>query len=194
MSRAEERIARVKELSIADLMIEYGYSIRGGDREEQFSCDLHGDGHDVKPSGRLYPDSNTFYCFTCDKTRDTIELVREKEGLDFWAAIRFLEEKYNLPALPWDGSYIKETPATQVVRKLDSRETFEDDLTRLTKFIQLETNDREIPMEDILAFWEARDRLAWLVGEKVMSEEKARLAAATLRERLQEVVRRGQPK
>lgn len=192
MSRAEERIARVKELDITDLMIGYGYPIHGGGREEQFSCDLHGDGMDRKPSGRLYPESNTVYCFTCDKTRDTIELVREKEGLDFWAAVRFLEKRGNLPTLPWSGDdYVRETASSRVARDLSVKETFEDDLRRLTKFIRRETNDRLIPMADILAFWEARDRLAWMFEQGMVREKQARLAATALRQRFLALVTGG---
>ena len=45
------------------LLSSFGYRVRadGGDREEQFQCDLHGDGRDNKPSARFYPD-NTWYC------------------------------------------------------------------------------------------------------------------------------------
>lgn len=190
MSRSEDRIARVKALDISALLMEYGYPIHGGNREEQFPCDLHGDGMDNKPSGRLYPETNTTYCFTCNKTRDTIELIREKEGLAFWAAVKHLEEKYSLPALPWSGDegYQKDTTAAELSKSLNPQETFEDDLTRLTKFIKRETNDRQLPMADILTFWEARDRLVWMFSEKLMTERQARLAATALRQRLMDTI------
>lgn len=195
MSRAERRIARAKvEINMADLMIGYGYPIHGGGREEQFSCDLHGDGRDRKPSGRLYPDSNTIYCFTCGKVRDTIELVREKEGLDFWTAVKTLEERYRLPSLPWDADDASRKPDTarQIERALDPQLTFEDDLKRLTRLLKGATGDRQLPLPDLLAFWEARDKLAWMVHEGRTPEDKARLAADALRERLLDVLTRGQ--
>lgn len=184
--RNEARIARVKtEVSIVDLMISYGYPIHSGGREEQFSCDLHGDGRDNKPSGRLYPDSNSFYCFTCDKTRDTIELVREKESLDFWAAVKRLEQKFNLPPLPWLGDEEDSTESSKGIQlDLDRKTTFEDDLRRLTKFLQNATKDRDLPLAELLTFWEARDKLAWMVLEKQVDEKKAQAAAEGLRQRM----------
>jgi DNA primase len=194
MSRAKRRIARVKdEIDITDLLIGYGYPIHGGGREEQFPCDLHGDGYDAKPSGRFYPESNTIYCFTCDKTRDTIELVREKEGLDFWNAIKYLEQRYKLDPLPFEGDeerWEKDQTAAMVDRTLDSRKTFEDDLGRLTKLVMSVTTDKvyQLPMIDVLVFWEARDKLAWMVGKKHIPEKQGRLASESLRQRLQDLI------
>ena len=170
---------------MAELMLSYGYPIHSGGREEQFSCDLHGDGRDSKPSGRLYPDSNSIYCFTCDKTRDTIELVREKEGLDFWAAVKRLEQKFNLPPLPWLGDDEDSTESfTQIQLNLETKTTFADDLHRLTKFLQNATKDRDLPLPELLAFWEARDKLAWLVAEKQVEEKKAQAVAEGLRQKV----------
>jgi hypothetical protein len=177
---------------MADLLIGYGYPIRGGDREEQFSCDLHGDGRDRKPSGRFYPDSNTIYCFTCGKVRDTIELIREKEGLDFWSAVKILEERYRLPPLPWEADDTSRKPdtAVQIERALDPQRTFTDDLKRLTRLLKGATGDRQIPLPDLLAFWEARDKLAWIFDEGKATEKQARLAADALRERLLKLLTR----
>jgi len=191
MSRANRRVARVKDLPIAELLTGYGYPIHGGNREEQFPCDLHGDGLDNKPSGRFYPESNTVYCFTCDKTRDTIELVREKQGLDFWGAVKFLEQKFGLPALPWEADDKGSWDATsyQVKQILGSRKTFEDTLRRLTNVIQ-DMRDFSIPMSEILTFWEARDKLAWKFAKQQLSEDQARAAADVLRQRILALISR----
>lgn len=104
MSRFHRRVDRIrKDVPVDDLLSHYGYRIVPGmGREQQFSCDLHGDGTDGKPSGRYYPESNSWYCFACRKARDPIQTVREKEGCDFGTALSFLEAKYNLPPLPWE--------------------------------------------------------------------------------------------
>lgn len=191
MTRAQRRIARVKEdVSIVDLMIGYGYPIHKGGREEQFPCDLHGDGRDSKPSGRVYPESNTFYCFACGKTRDTIELVREKEGLDFWASIRALEERFNLEPLPWDDDRPGVDQASRGLQSIfdQTQPTFADDLKRLTTLLNTATRERQIPLSELLAFWEARDKLDWRVEHKIISESSARQAANVLRERLRGLI------
>ena len=59
MSRLKERIARIREeIPIATVLAHYGYRVRddGGEREQQFPCDLHGDGQDNTPSARAYDD------------------------------------------------------------------------------------------------------------------------------------------
>ena len=67
--RTQRRIDQIKaRLSIAQVLMDYGYPVRGDndEREEQFPCDLHGDGHDGKPSARIYPESNSWYCVDVD--------------------------------------------------------------------------------------------------------------------------------
>lgn len=65
MGRSKQRVERIKkEIPIIAVLASFGYQVRsdGGDREQQFPCDLHGDGQDNKPSARVYPDSQQFYC------------------------------------------------------------------------------------------------------------------------------------
>ena len=91
------RAKRIKEeIPILSVLAGYGYDVHGDTREQQFKCDLHGDGHDNAPSARVYPETNTWYCFACGKVRDSISTVMEKEGLDFNQACKGLEIKYNL--------------------------------------------------------------------------------------------------
>lgn len=64
-SQARARADRIREkIPIVQLLEDFGYGVRasGGDREQQFSCNLHGDGQDNKPSARVYPDSDSWYC------------------------------------------------------------------------------------------------------------------------------------
>lgn len=67
-TRLERRVARIHEMVRIDRVLEsYGYRVAGNtDREQQFSCDLHGDGMDSKPSARAYPDTNQWYCVDVD--------------------------------------------------------------------------------------------------------------------------------
>ena len=79
MGRAKDAADRIRaEVPIVDVLYGYGYAVHpdGEDREQQFSCDLHGDGADTKPSARVYPDGGSFHCFACGRSRDAITLVR----------------------------------------------------------------------------------------------------------------------
>jgi hypothetical protein len=196
MSRAVQRANRVREhVSILDVLSKYGYNIRsdGGHREQQFSCDLHGSGHDQKPSARVYPHSQSWYCFGCSKTRDVIETVRAKEGLDFWGALRKLERDYGLPDLPPEEGYEPKDPHAEVkavMAQLDPHTTFEDDAKVISDMLSaLSTDPPQLSMERALAFWEALDKILFLVhGAKneggPLSPLKGRAALSVLRERI----------
>ena len=128
-SHLRRRADRVKKkVQIRQLLYDLGYRVRpdSGDREEQFPCDLHGDGRDLKFSARVYSDQ--WYCFGCDKSRDVIETVREKLDLGFSDAIQWLEKKYDLPPLPFESSdYIRPaTPQEEVIAGLPGDKTLGD--------------------------------------------------------------------
>lgn len=195
-ARARMRAERIREqVSILQVLAAYGYHVRAdaGNREQQFSCDLHGDSRDTKPSARVYPFSQSWYCFACDKTRDALETVRAKEGLDFWGALKKLEADYNLPPLPVEQGYEPPDPHKSVreaLSSLDPHKTFDDDLRVITQTLEaLTTPPRQLTMEKALAFWEGIDRTVLLVkGEKgeggPMNERDGRAALRTLLDRL----------
>lgn len=91
------RVERIREaVRITSLLSELGYRVVDDEREQQFGCDLHGT-RDGKPSARVYPSSNSWYCFACGKYRDAIKTVMDKMEIDFRAALAWLEKTYNLP-------------------------------------------------------------------------------------------------
>lgn len=60
-------------------------------------------------------------CFACSEVRDTVDTVRIKEGLSFMDAVKFLENLYNLPPLPWedgDSEYTEQEKPEDVVAKI----------------------------------------------------------------------------
>lgn len=130
------------------------------DREQQFSCDLHGDGFDRKPSARAYTDTNTWYCFTCDRLRDPIQTVREKEGVDFWSAVKFLELKYKLPVLPWeqDQDFEKDIQKEILTTLHQAQEqTFEEVADRLSTMLTRISKGRELDLYQVTHLWSAYD-------------------------------------
>lgn len=166
MSRAKKRADRIRaEITIIRVLSDYNYNVNpdGDDREQQFQCDLHGDGTDGKPSARAYPSSNSWFCFACGRPRDAIQTCREKEGLDFWGAVKALEKRYHLPDLPWDDDeeVAEASIAEKVHEILKEGVTREDLLKRVRRRIEIATSEREVPMEQVLKAWEDYDRVVY---------------------------------
>ena len=194
-SHNRRRVERINaKIPIAQVLHDLGYAVRadGGNREQQFPCDLHGDGVDIKPSARVYPASNSWYCFMEDKTRDAIETVRAKKGLGFMEAIAYLEKTYGLEPLPWEEGEHEHLPTAseEIWKSMDQTKTFEDDRKRVQRLLEGATEDRTVPMEDVLTFWEAFDRLVYLVTEKKIPEKTGRAALMVIKARFEETRRK----
>lgn len=194
-TRTKRRVDRIRaDIPIAQLLSDFGYDVRadGGDREQQFPCDLHGDGHDNKPSARVYPVTAQWYCFACDRSRDAIETVKSKKGLKFGEALTFLEQKYNLKPLPWEEGDDKPMSVSEEIRRiLKPDKTFADDIARLKAALDGITIDREFLMDDVLVFWEAHDHLVWLMEKGKITEYKARAVVLEIEHRLAKMLNDG---
>lgn len=191
--RAAERIR--EEVSLFKILMDYGYRIHdaGEDREQQFSCDLHGDGSDNTASARYYPETGQFYCWGCQKSRDAIALVREKEGLQFWEAVKFLEKKYGLDPLPWTADD-REPPSTRddIDKAFSTDETAEQALKRVERFIDGVTRDKSLPAVKCAGLWEVFDRISLLCREGLSESEAIRLSHQVLDKAKEALKNRGE--
>lgn len=162
MSRSERRAERIKsEVPIEQVLNWYGYDVMvgGGSREQQFRCDLHGDGSDNKPSARCYPETNQWYCWACGRSRDAIQTVREKEGLAFIAALDRLEKQFHLPTLPWEeGDNVKVTDALEGAFT-PKETTFEDEKKRVSTLLRSMYKERTLALPIVLVLTEDFDHL-----------------------------------
>lgn len=198
MSRARQRADRIQhEISITQVLADYGYTVHPGyDGEQQFSCDLHGDGHDNKPSARVYPGSNSWYCFACDRTRDAIQTVREKEGLDFWKAVQALEGRYSLGSMQYaEEAEQQRDPAKGMVAAVESltttaAATWEEEQHRAFRFLDNATADKDLPLSVLLKLWEAYDKVCYLVLKEVITEDKAKAEIDKVREKAMETMKK----
>jgi hypothetical protein len=133
-------------------------------------------------------------CFACDKTRDAVETVRAREGLGFKDAIKFLEDKYGLPPLPWedDDAYVAPeqeiTIAERMSDLLQADRAFSDDRRVFVSDLDASTKDRSLPMETTVAFWEALDALTYKVEEGEINDTVGRQALAKLMQRYQQAL------
>lgn len=166
--RAKAASDRIREhVPILEVLVTYGYRVRAdsGEREQQFQCDLHGTGRDNKPSARVYPESNSWYCFACDKTRDAIETVKAKEGVKFWEAVKLLETAYGLDPLPVDYGYDNQEGAIRAIdSKFDASVSFAQYKEKIHKFLDSQTQQatnpgRPVPGVAVIAHYLTQDQL-----------------------------------
>jgi hypothetical protein len=174
-----------QEADLGELLSEWGYSVVPDRvREQQFSCDLHGADH--KPSARYYGLSNSTYCWVCQKKRDAIAWVMEKDMVGFREAVEQLEERLGLEPLPWDDE--RDAPKTPEQEFKESTErpsgTYEQHRDRLCKFLETLTTERDLDSRSLLAFWEVFDRVEYGVARQNWGEPKGISAILALRERV----------
>jgi DNA primase len=177
------RAKRIKEKApLLELLQEYGYDVTlNGERDQQFSCDLHGDGVDGKPSARVYGDSYHWYCFACGKRRDVISTVMEKEGLSFSMACRALEKKYNIAFEMPDRPKALDIG----IRKSRGRNVTSEDLER---FLQLLTDERSLSMAQTLKLWESFDAIETMFKAEKIDEKKHVALLSKLRTNTQKLL------
>jgi len=185
VSHSRRRADRIRaSIPMVRVLYDYGYAVHpdGGDREQQFQCDLHGDGKDGKPSGRLYPSSNSMYCFACGRSRDSITLTMEKEGVKFPDACLKLEKRYGLPALPMVDGDDEEDDSTDIKASLaETPVSFEDAVKRTERFLRLLTEDRSLPMGDTLRLWSNFDRVRHGVANEGWDEPRGAVEVDVVR-------------
>jgi len=63
------------QLSIETVLNQYNIKVN---KNHHAKCPFH---KDSKPSLRIYPETNTYTCFGCDKTGDTIQFIQDFEAL-----------------------------------------------------------------------------------------------------------------
>jgi len=111
LSQSQQRTQRIIEnVCMQDLLAYYGVYLRDYQIDSrgssQISCPIHG--QDKKPSAKYYKKSNSFHCWACGKTYNTIDLVKAIENLSFRGALYFLERFANLPPLVQEKVSVQE--------------------------------------------------------------------------------------
>lgn len=164
---------------MTQVLEDYGYKVRADwDAEQQFCCDMHGDGRDTKPSARVYPASNSWYCFACGRTRDVITTIREKEGKDFYTALGVIEKRFNLPPLPWADADDEEEVTEEPLVPSRTHADFESEKKRLETYLLRRSQERVGGWRDLVKAWQAFDTIV------LKPEEEAAPLLSALRERL----------
>jgi len=94
-----DRVDRINRVSIFTIMDHFKVDYRAEDTRGAMSCPFHGE--DNHPSGYVYPDSNTFYCFKESKSRDALSFCWEMQGgrdgpMSFKQIVWWIEENFHL--------------------------------------------------------------------------------------------------
>lgn len=84
----------LEQLTIYPVLQAYGVEFYGGGLPEQIHCPFHGT--DVNKSARVYPETNSVYCFTCDKSWDVIHFIQDKEELTFPETLRLIRATWDI--------------------------------------------------------------------------------------------------
>jgi len=175
--RLRKRIHRANRLvSMAQLMIRLGYRVTEADAEQQFACDLHG--KDSKPSARLYPRTNSTYCWACHQSRRPVDLIKEREGVHLERAVTMLEEMFDLPSLP----LIDDEPDDEIYP--EEGPSLDDEIQRTERLLLTLTQERTIPMDRALWAWERYDQTLAMAEREELTVEVARSVLIGLRGKL----------
>lgn len=175
-----KRMANIKsQVHIADVLSHYGIRMMTKDREFQYPCPLHGDGQDNSYSARMYPESNSTYCFACHKSRDVVGWVMDAEALGFGRALSFLERTFgvrNVPKPEMEG--LDDSARREVAALLDKQRaapTFLDVLGRVeAKLVRALRASASLPMDRVLKAFFLLDNLRYDAQHGTLDEEKGR--------------------
>lgn len=90
----DARVVQVlHSVTIADVLGELGVAL-SGPGTQQVQCPVH-EG-DRNPSARMYTETNSIYCFRCQKSWDVVGLVREVKHLPVTEAVEWLETTFHV--------------------------------------------------------------------------------------------------
>lgn len=169
-SRLTLRIRAIKaNVPLLEILHKYGYSVNPQyDQDQQFSCNLHGDGSDSKASARYYSESNSTYCFGCGKIRSSVDYVSSLEGVSLSKACSMLEKAFGLDPIPFET---EETNTKEEEKKINVKKTQEDFTeikTKLLPLLQRIKEERAISEEKFL-------RLLYLFFRHIETENTEKL-------------------
>ena len=91
MSVDDAKLRILDRVSLSDLLGS-DVALEGRGNRHKGLCPFH---QEKTPSFTIY-DDRTYHCFGCKEHGDAISWVREKQGLSFMEALRFLAEKYSI--------------------------------------------------------------------------------------------------
>jgi DNA primase len=88
----KKRINNIKQsVRLRSLVDYFNVPCQSSGDVTQIHCPFHG--YDAHASARIY-DTNSMYCWVCNKTWDVVEFVKDFKNIKFKEAVVLLEELY----------------------------------------------------------------------------------------------------
>jgi len=181
----KERVANIKaQVPIDAVLDRYGVKILTKEREFQYPCPLHGDGQDNSYSARMYPDTQSTYCFACHKARDVVGWVCDAEGLPFGKALTWIERTFgvkNIPKATFDTSNpnasafnLNLTPNFDLTPKKEDIPIMEviDNINTIGRK-HLKRRRKDLTWEHVTKVYYALDNVCYDIQHDNITEEKA---------------------
>jgi len=180
-SRTSARIRRLnRTIDLGEMLYGLGYDVYPDQhREQQFRCDLHGE--DNKPSARFYPETNSTYCWVCQKARGPVDYYIEKESVELREALDRLELLHGLTDLPWAQEDAPQSLGEWIDEQSRTPASFEEDRKRLRKLLEAATLERDLSMDTTLKLWEVFDRIDHGMRKESWTPTQGRAALRQLR-------------
>lgn len=97
---------KLKEISVSDVLEKLDIQVIRGRKALCFMHDDH------KPSLTIYKDSNSWFCYTCNKGGNVIDLVEEYFHYDTDKACKWLEVEFNIAPKPVGWKWSKKERIT----------------------------------------------------------------------------------
>jgi len=163
----KEKVSIFDLFDIADEPITYQTKAK----PSQISCPFHG--KDAHPSARVYPDTNTFRCFTCSKSWNVVtywaesnKWFTESGTLDIGRAIRDLSLRFNIDDINFDWE--RKFYALKKQNSDQEKETPDEDKYKLSFYYSwnisklvhaLSTVERADLEDQIIKMWDDLDHI-----------------------------------
>lgn len=92
----EKLNALLSRVSLVDILRDKYKVIHRGGSQYTVQCPFHKDGQEANPSMSVDDSKGIYQCFTCGAKGNTITYLKEKEGMDFKDAVKYLGNRFSV--------------------------------------------------------------------------------------------------
>lgn len=92
----EKLNALLSRVSLVDILRDRYKVVHRGGSQYTVQCPFHKDGQESNPSMSVDDSKGIYQCFTCGAKGNTITYLKEKEGMDFKDAVKYLGNRFSV--------------------------------------------------------------------------------------------------